>query len=187
MTEPDYIPSYGFRFVGQEMQHNFFTHHVISRVLTANPQVRSIIELGTGHGGLTLYLKLWAARLGVDVHTFDVHQYVMEDGAMPAFVRLGIHCHVMDIFTDEAMQLIKSVIADEPTYIVCDNGDKPREFATYAPVIPSGSVISAHDWGEAGEIRPEDVSDVVAQHGLVQFEPEEGSKFSTAFGTWVKS
>jgi hypothetical protein len=168
-------------------QHNFYTYHVISRILEANPQVRSIIELGTGHGALTLYLRLWAARLGIEIHSFDVNNFVKDDGAEQMFYRLGIHRHIMDIMGAEAMQLIKEIIDDKPCYLVCDNGNKPLEFATYAPLLPSRSIISAHDWGPAGEIRPEDVEAVVSQQGLVPFEPEEGSKFNTAFGTWVKS
>jgi predicted O-methyltransferase YrrM len=182
----DFTHLYGLSFAGQITQHNFYTYHVISRVLAANPQVKSIIEFGTGHGALTLYLKLWAARLGVEIHTFDVHPFVRNDGVEVMFERLGIHYHIMSITDEPAKQLIKTIIAGKPTYIVCDNGNKPLEFATYAPFLPQGSVISAHDWGVAGEIRPQDVEQVVAKHGLVPFEPEEGIRFDTAFGTWIK-
>lgn len=184
MTTPD---AYGLIFAGQLTQHNFYTYHVISRILAANQQVKSIIELGTGHGALTLYLKLWAARLGVEIHTFDVNAFVKDDGADQMFYRLGIHRHIMDVQSDATKRLVVDIMDNKPAYIVCDNGNKPLEFVTYAPLLASRSVISAHDWGPAGEIRPEDVETVVREHGLVPFEPEEGNKFNTAFGTWVKS
>lgn len=186
MTTADFIHMYGLRFAGQLMQHNFYTYHVISRVLEANPKVKSIIELGTGHGALTLYLKLWAARLGVEIHTFDVHNWIKQEGVDKMFERLGIHVHIESVFNEQVIQKIKDIINGEPTYIVCDNGNKPKEFALYAPLLPSGSVISAHDWGKNGEIRPQDVEEVVLKQGLVPFEPEEGIKFDTAFGTWMK-
>ena len=30
--------------------------------------------------------------------------------------------------------------------LLCDNGDKPREFDTFAPLAKPGDIIVVHDW-----------------------------------------
>lgn len=46
-----------------------------------------------------------------------------------------------------------------PCYLFCDGNDKPREMATYAPLLRSGDLLSVHDWtpSGAGEISSEDL------------------------------
>ena len=46
-------------------------------------------------------------------------------------------------------------VLDRPVALLCDNGDKPREVALFAPLLHSGSILVAHDWGT--EIGPADI------------------------------
>jgi hypothetical protein len=57
---------------------------------------------------------------------------------------------------EEGRKIIEELIVESGTTILCcDNGDKPREFATFAPVLKPGDLIAVHDWNL--EVREEDV------------------------------
>lgn len=176
-------------FVGQVCQHSFYTYHVISRILkTHGDRVKSIVEMGTGRGGLTMYLSLWAKRLGgIPIHSFDINAYAaVDDGLAPTFERMGIMYHKMDMFSDECIQIVKKIMGDQPTYLICDGENKPREFQTFVPMTPPGSIISTHDWGPNGHIRPENVKPVVDALGLVPFEYEIGMLHNAQLGSWLR-
>lgn len=53
----------------------------------------------------------------------------------------------VDVFSDKTKQTVETLAYHRPAYLVCDGGDKEREFREYAPLLPTGSVISVHDWG----------------------------------------
>ena len=133
-------------FAGQRMAHNFYVYHLISKALLAH-RVESIIEIGTQYGALTCYLGLWGARLDVPVHTFDIEPNLSRDVHW-AFKKLGVTLHDEDVFTEDGQALVRLCIGSKPTYLICDGGDKPREWRTFAPMIPAGSLISVHDYGE---------------------------------------
>ena len=176
-------------FVGQVCQHSFFTYHVISELLLEHgDRIKSIIELGTGRGGLSMYLSLWAKRLGdIPLHTVDINAYAaIDDGLQPAFDLMGINYHYMDMFSEECITLVKKVMEDGPTFLICDGEDKPSEFQTFVPMAPPGSIVAAHDWGPNGHIRPEDVEDVVNQCELTPYRYELGLLHNAQFGMWLK-
>ena len=137
--------TYGLRFCGQVMQHSPYVFHHISNILLKYP-VHSIVELGTGHGGMAMYLGLWGARLDIPVATFDIAPELSE-GAWDVLDALDVHRLAVDVLSAGAVEIIEGIIDGKPTYLVCDGGDKPAEFAYYAPILPVGSVISIHDWG----------------------------------------
>ncbi len=130
-------------FVGQPMGTNYYVFTVISEILKMC-EVESIIEIGTYHGALSLYLGMWARRLGVPCVTFDIVN--LHKGVEDLFDLLGIHYLEMDVFSDEAREAVVNVAHNEPAYLICDGGDKPKELATYLPLVPVGSVVSVHDW-----------------------------------------
>ena len=137
--------TYGLRFCGQVMQHSPYVFHHISNILLKYP-VHSIVELGTGHGGMAMYLGLWGARLDIPVATFDIAPELSES-IHNVLDTLGVTTGWMDVLTPETRQYVEDIIDGKPTYLVCDGGDKPAELALYAPILPVGSVISIHDWG----------------------------------------
>ena len=135
----------GMSFVGQYAGTNFYCFDIMSRVFKDYPDIKSIVELGTFCGTMTMYLGLWGLRLGIPVHTFDIEP----NNSAPVhgvFEALGIQTHWIDVFTKEGMQEVIDCLP-EPGYLFCDGGDKQREFDTFAPIVPTGTVISCHDWG----------------------------------------
>lgn len=110
--------------------------------------VKSVIELGTGHGGMTLYFGLKCAELKAEFHTFDNIQST--DFSMPIEqeINLAASFHMLDIFSDEGVTYVKSLIETlpKPLCIFFDNGNKPREWAIFAPHTAIGDYCVVHDW-----------------------------------------
>lgn len=110
------------------------------------PRHNAIVELGTLHGGFSLYLAAQADNRGMLFRTYDV---IAPQRAIPGFVRL-------DIFAKA--DAIGRYLSDyDPVIVLCDGGNKPRELRTFAPYLGPDSVIAVHDWGS--EIFESDVPD----------------------------
>ena len=185
-------PMFGYEmlFAGQKAQHAFKLYHYIGMTLHHNRQVKSIVELGTARGAMSIYLGLWGARLNIPVHTFDHDKYTFSaehniDGdGQRIFDKLSITKHTMDYFSDAGVALVMSIIGSSPTYLYCDGGNKPMEFFKFVPMIPINSVVSAHDW--PGEIVPADIDRAVKAHNL-NLQPWEPDNWQPlALGTWIK-
>lgn len=130
-------------FIGQHMQHNYWLYAIVDRVMAANPQLRSIVELGTGAGALTTVFGLWGIKRDLPVLTID--NVVRHDTKMLSALKVRF-CQ-LDIFSDEAACEMESCIGGAPTWLFCDGGWKGKELLTYAQTLPKGSIISAHDLG----------------------------------------
>lgn len=103
----------------------------------------NIIEIGTYNGGLTSWLKDNMNPNGKLI-SFDI------DGSINTTNRTDIHFRVQDCFEPEAFNEIIQLIRNEGrTLVVCDGGDKPKEFNTFSEYLKSGDVIIAHDYAES--------------------------------------
>ena len=131
-------------FIGQFMQHNYWIYSIIDRVMTENPQIQSIIEIGTGCGGITSVFGLWGVARGIKVTTIDL-QSVFHNPII--FEKLGVEYLQLDVFDPVTEEEILKRIDNKPTWVFCDGGSKCRELGQFAPKIPETSIISAHDLG----------------------------------------
>lgn len=130
-------------FVGQHMQHNYRLYFVLDEVFNTQPQIQQIAEIGTGFGALTTYLALWTKmRKLLPLYSFDKE----------------ILCNVqflfdLDVFFRKSNVFDAGCLLNSPSFfkqtllLICDGGDKQREFETFAPKLKSGSIICAHDLG----------------------------------------
>lgn len=130
-------------FIGQFMQHNYWLYNVVDIVMRENPQIQSIIEIGTGRGALTSVFGLWGLERNIPVVSID-HQKLYNENLLR---KLNVILLQQDEFSDSTKEYILTTVSNKPTWIYCDGGFKTKEFLTYAPLIPSGSIISAHDLG----------------------------------------
>jgi hypothetical protein len=137
-------------FVGLLAQHSVFLRPIID-VVMLNNDIKAIYEIGTADGALAVYLGLWGLFKDIPVTTFDIEE--LPDIVKAFLLKLRVMPYQMDVFTDEVKEMI--TVRDEPCYLICDGGDKPKEIQVYSELLPAGSVISAHDWGQ--EIGEEDV------------------------------
>jgi len=103
-----------------------------------------VIEIGTSKGGLSSLLSACVAQYGGEFNTFDVHK----DGDYNQYPLHGnAQFHWMDCFEPEGFEFITSLI-EEPgkCFLLCDGGNKPKEFNIFSNFLKVGDVISAHDW-----------------------------------------
>ncbi len=144
------------RFFGFEMQQRVLTVEAFSILFSSTAAEGTlfsrIVELGTGLGGLAVFLGLYAARNDCEMHTIDI-----EDSTSPKTLdvlrSLGVKSWYGDVLSDDRMiNMIKSLISsDGASLLLCDDGNKVKEFNLYAPSLKVGDVIMAHDYMETYE------------------------------------
>ena len=129
-----------------------------TRILDEHP-VELIVELGTAWGGFALYLSHLATAHGIGFVTFDRvdHRTAGPDRTFgnreAAAADLGDAFVCADVLANP--EVVIGAIRGRRVVLLCDNGDKPREVALFAPELRPGSVLVAHDWGT--EIGWEDI------------------------------
>jgi cephalosporin hydroxylase len=148
INDPFYFPDpveeaqLDYEYFGCGMQQNRYALPALSILLEYSRPAR-IIELGTRHGGLSIFLGIYAKNAGITVHTFDIEDQVRHKDF---FEFLKIHFHQMDIFAPEARQWITRLIeSPQRTLLLCD-ALKIKEFNLYARHLKTGDIILAHDF-----------------------------------------
>jgi len=121
-------------------------------VLNFNPQIKRIIELGTWHGGFSLYLWLQARVRNMWFMTYDSVDWNTPAYGIIPYTKKDIFAHAEEI---------GEIISQVPTLLLCDNGNKAREIQTFAPYVTDNSIIFVHDWLD--EIFPEDIPDYLVE------------------------
>lgn len=134
------------------MQHNeAFT--VFEKLLDQIKPDR-IIEIGTSHGGLILFIRHYLDKIGLKntkIRTFDINRF-------PSHSRLLEENHLEIVYDNmfsedyrrlEKPELILDFLSDSGTNIViCDGGSKINEFNLLSDYINNGDIIMAHDYAE---------------------------------------
>lgn len=124
----------GCTFLGVNCSQTWADLLLWERLFNAHPELRSVVELGTGEGGFSRYLALQAEARGLAFATFDhIH--------MPTHNVEGFRC--LDIFSEP--DTVAACFLP-PTLLFCDNGEKAREVAVFAPLLQVGDIVVAHDW-----------------------------------------
>ena len=170
-------------FLGLRMCQNRLAVPVLSYVLETGGFVR-MVELGTQLGGLSVLLGLQCRLLGVQMHTFD-----REDSSPYGewLDRFDVERHLVDIFSPAGEAQVRELVeAPGRTLLLCDNGDKAREFRTFAPCLKAGDVIGAHDYHPDGdyderrwawrEIGEQDVRETCEAYGLLPYLQEAATE-----------
>jgi hypothetical protein len=111
-----------------------------------------IIEIGTSHGGLTLFLRHTLNGLGLNdslIRTFDINQFTSNEILKKEKNLELIHDN---IFSDDYLTLINSsyitdfLSDDGPNIILCDGGNKINEFNLLSEFLKPNDFILAHDY-----------------------------------------
>lgn len=100
-----------------------------------------VVEVGTAHGGTTLFLADQARQRGFRFVSYDD----WPAARTPDLDATGALI-TRDCFDEVSVAEITAMIADGRTLILCDGGDKVREFLTFAPLLKPGDAIMAHDY-----------------------------------------
>ncbi len=125
-------------FLGRGMSQTKLAIPLFEKILTPI-DFKRIVEFGTDGGVLSHYFLLFCQERGAMFHTYDIEFNAGMAGITNNF-------HRIDIFLGE--KEIGEIISREGiTFVFCDNGDKPREFNTFAPYLKKGDIMAVHDWG----------------------------------------
>ena len=139
-----YTKEWSDHYIGIPKSHPMKLHGVISEILTENEQIKGIIEIGAYFGGLSVYLASECIERGYKpLLTFDNKVRYRPK----LFDKLDVDFVVDDVFSEESIKKIKEYIKDTPVLLICDGGHKTKEFNTFVPMLPDGSVVGIHDWG----------------------------------------
>ena len=131
------------KMVGQEFYNGVITAQRVEAfdvlrdiIFSTKPEI--IIELGTYHGGLSLFLS----ELNFcDVHTFDI---IDHNPNLPKNTRLIRN--FINVFLDECKNKIKKLTEGRKTLWLFDGGDKKKEVLYYKDICKPGEIIMVHDF-----------------------------------------
>jgi cephalosporin hydroxylase len=162
-------------------------HNVYSTFykLIDDTKPKRILEIGTALGGFTMFLKKVVDSFNLDtkILTFDISARPWYDDMK----QMGIDVRVEDIFNDyqDIPNEIKNFIKqDGLTIILCDGGDKIREFKLLSHFLKKGDIIMAHDYAPNQEyfdnyinnkiwnwleIQDKDINESCMKHNLTPF------------------
>jgi hypothetical protein len=108
-------------------------------------KIKSFIELGSGHGGMSLYFLAQSVQQGFLFSTFDTRPPSAAIASPLGHIfNLAAHFYQKDVFTTSLADYLVY-----PCCIYCDNGDKPKEFQMVAALISGNrhrNFIVTHDW-----------------------------------------
>lgn len=161
------------------MSQNRYAISVWSYFLEVFP-VNTIIEIGSHDGGMT-------SCLGIAMHNYGGRVFAFDVGYPPEritnfWAHLPISFYHLDVFSDEGMDKIRNLMATRgPLLLLCDGGNKPKEFKTFAASLKPEDTIAAHDFAHDpawpwGEITLEDAEPVMERCGLVRLDWPEMHK-----------
>jgi hypothetical protein len=160
---------------------------VLGVYLVLNPnyifEFDNIIEIGTYNGGLTSWLYD-NKNPNAMVVSYDI------DGSINHTDRTDIDFRVEDCFEEKSFTDIVSYIKRPgKTLVVCDGGDKPKEFNVFSEYLKSEDVIIAHDysvspehwkfvtdywqWPYAYDTTYDSIKDAVIKNGLEPYRDRE--------------
>lgn len=130
--------------------------------------VRTMIELGTGTGGTTVYFALQAYQRHMYFHTFDNQKWIDFGQELPKILKLESLFHHVDLFSPEGKEQVASIIRSfpHPVAIFFDDGDKPKEWSIFAPMTSPGDFLIVHDWGT--EFKQKDIGNVKVERILTK-------------------
>lgn len=132
---------------GVPTQTSWATAFVFDHLLTVHREkIKWIVEIGTGRGGMSLMLALWAKVNGIPFWTIEVKSY-LTDEVMSVLWHLGANIVQGDVFTGPGERILRECEVHGTGFLFCDGGNKPRELATFAPMAPPDTLIAVHDFG----------------------------------------
>ena len=166
-------------FLGFHMSQNRRAIPAWSYLLEKAGPVSTIVEIGTNIGGFSCLLALGALKIGATFDTLDVCEFNEETRPLFEFLcaRKG-GFHQLDVFSNEGQSLVKSRLSREGrALLLCDGGNKGKEFSTFAPFLKDGDIIGVHDargreswpWQE---FHPNMFRDFAVEHRLWPFMDE---------------
>lgn len=134
-------------YLGHSAQQNHYAYESFFNLLKEVKPSR-IVEIGTGMGGFTLFLKMCCDDLELDT---KIVSYETNDRESYEFIRShNIDIRVKNVFFEGyagiEQELIDLIVEDGVCLVLCDGGHKISEFNLLSKYIKNGDIIMAHDY-----------------------------------------
>ena len=120
--------------------------------------IRTIVEMGAGEGGFTLFLKVQSLARGLRFRSIDRNRPTVLDTEIARLLDIEKHFDKANFWESERL---KSWVRNEsfkPLLLFVDGGNKRREFRGFVPKLSSGDYVGVHDYNT--EFMPEDIGPV---------------------------
>ena len=142
-------------FFGLYMQQSIDALDTFALFFAKDRGIKRFLELGTGMGGLAVLLGLVGKTKNFEVFTFTNRSLLLSETQntqiFDIYKSLSVNFIYGDIFTDSNQKIVELIQASGCTVLLCDGGDKPREFNLFAPYLKKGDYILAHDFQDSVE------------------------------------
>lgn len=117
------------------------------RIFNGKP-LKHVIELGSGRGAMSAYLLMQCIQNDARYTGFD--HVTTQIGPTPMGKLLDVDSHIVtgDLWANSGY--LRAIVDDpenHPLLLFCDNGEKPREFREFMPLLWAGDVVAVHDFG----------------------------------------
>lgn len=111
-------------------------------------RIKSLIEFGTGSGGLSLFFLLQSMQHHFRFNSFDIARPAALDEPIGKVLNLKSHFTQGDIMVKLHNVIVELITKSEhPILLYCDNGNKPLEVKTYTTYLLKDDFVAVHDWG----------------------------------------
>lgn len=134
-------------FLGIKMDQHWMDLFIWEKFLNGH-DMKLLIEFGTGYGGMSTYLAAQCRQRNIQFMTFDNVQSLPQGSPIVNLLGVREAYNCKDIFSDEVLNLVVGSMGlyGHPTCMFFDDGDKPREWRTFAPHAAVGDYLVVHDW-----------------------------------------
>lgn len=109
-----------------------------------------VVEIGTDNGGLSMVLKDECDKMGAQFETYEIKEDAISRlNRNEQFKKRNINVVLGDIFDSARIDHLSQKIKNSGRALVlCDGGNKVKEFNMYSNFIKKGDVIMAHDYAD---------------------------------------
>jgi len=104
----------------------------------------NVIEIGTAFGGLCLFLYEKSLEYNYNFMSFDIADRIYDK-------HLTMGRIVLDIFSEDAINIVKKQLENGKCLILCDGGNKIKEFNFFYELLKPNDFIMAHDYAKSVE------------------------------------
>ena len=123
------------------------TPYILPHFLKILPEFNRIIEIGTYAGGLSLFL------FKNKKNDCELISYNINSSFNKVPKKYNIDFRIGDCFSEPTHSEIIKLITDKfkRILLLCDGGNKNKEFNTFSQYLKSDDVIMCHDYSESDE------------------------------------
>jgi cephalosporin hydroxylase len=160
-----WLKAYGHTIIpatpSERTEHTGHFNH-LGRYLMQNPKVfktmgefiveedfNTIIEIGSANGGLAMFLGEMMDNIAGNVISYDINKVSYGNNNLDL---LNVDFRIKSVFEKDTQQEIENIIkTGGKCLVLCDGGNKKKEFNWLSKHIKQGDFIMAHDYASDEE------------------------------------